>query len=167
MSTATESSRKLDKKECIKIIRDNLTSKWQRRYENSKISEKFLEIYPKVGNKVSNKVINRKTEVFVNQILVGQCKLNFQLSKYCEDIKEECPNCVQKETVEHFIYDCPAYAEKREDLEKNIEEVLYRYDQTATKLDLRVLSGNLDGDKNMNRQLSRHFQDFLQSTGRF
>ena len=77
--TALVYSRKMDKKECTKILRDNLTSKWQRRYENSKISEKFLEIFPKVGKKVKNKVSKRSTEVFVNQILIGQCKLNFQL----------------------------------------------------------------------------------------
>ena len=120
-----------------------------------------------MGKKVKNKVSKRSTEVFVNQILIGQCKLNFQLSKYCEDIKESCPNCDKKETVEHFLYDCPAYKEKRDELEKNVEEILNRYDQTANKLDLRVLSGNLDGDPNMNRQLSWYFQEFLQSSGRY
>ena len=165
--TALESSRKLDKKECTKIIRDNLITKWQRRYENSQISEKFMEIFPTVGKKQTNKVNSRSTEVFVNQILAGQCKLNFQLSKYCDDVKEGCPKDAVKETVEHFLYDCIAYKEERDELERNVEEILYRYDYTSTNLDLKVLSGNLDGDPNMNRQLSRVFQDFLQSTGRF
>ena len=80
---------------------------------------------------------------------------------------EGCPKCDVKETVEHFLYDCTVYKAERDELERNVEEILYRYDYTPTNLDLKVLTGNLDGDPNMNRQLSRVFQDFLQSTGRF
>ena len=106
--------RKMDKKEVVKIIRDQAREKWQRKYENSVVNEKFDEIFPTIESKKHMNVnIYRSLETMTNQLITGHCKLNLHMSKITENQTSKCPNCDANESVIHYIYDCPEYEEKR------------------------------------------------------
>ena len=55
------------------------------------------------------------------QLRTGHCGLNQYLWRFKKVDNAECGNCgYQKETVERFLIECPAYYEERWDLEKTL-----------------------------------------------
>ena len=136
------------------------------KYSNSKVKEKFQEIFPEVGiNKTP--FIDRRTEVTVNQIITGHCQLNHHMAKLSDQISGNCPNCGEEETIQHFIYECPAYKTERHFLENDIENILHRYNESGHNLDLATITGQIDGHKQLKKELLSSFKNYLLSSNRF
>ena len=136
------------------------------KYNNSTVKESFQEIFPEVGIRKAP-YIDRRTEVTVNQMLTGHCTLNHHMSKVSDQASTNCPNCGEDETVQHYIYECPAYTAERQLMENNIEDSLHRYNENFHNLDLATITGQIDGHKQLKRELLSSFKSFLLFSKRF
>ena len=106
-------------------------------------------------------------EVVTNQLLSRQSLLNYHRAHWVEDVTEECPKCGQKETIEHFIFDCNGYKDPRDEMEKEVELLLHLNGKDAEKITMKVLTGNMDNEQILNNQVIQCFHTFIKSTERF
>ena len=72
------------------------------------------------------------------------------------------------ETVEHYLFDCDMYKEEREELEEVVEGVLAREGVNTGIIDIKVLSGNIEGiSKEARSELVGALLKFIKCTKRF
>jgi hypothetical protein len=65
-------------------------------------------------NMISNKKVHRATASQIYQICSGHVPLNAYLHRFKIKDSAQCPACrAPKETPQHFIMECPAYAHER------------------------------------------------------
>jgi hypothetical protein len=130
-------------------------TKWKRTWTNStrgkrdhlidssSPSKQFIEL-------ISNPKLPRQTTSFVTQLRIAHIPLNSYLHKFKHVDSPRCPACGQgKETVEHFLLHCPAYAHERWALEKAIK----------TKPNLKTLLGD--------RKATHMLKNYIKATHRF
>ena len=60
------------------------------------------------------------------------------------NVSNLCPVCKVPETAEHYLFDCDAYTVDGQELEKTVEEILFREEIFWSVVDLRVISGNIE-----------------------
>jgi ribonuclease HI len=78
-------------------------------------SKKFLDL-------ISNPKLPRSTASLISQLRIAHAPLNSYLYRFKRVDKPSCPACGDsKETVEHFLLRCPAYAHERWALEKSLK----------------------------------------------
>jgi hypothetical protein len=100
--------------------------KQDHKIDPSSPSKKFIEL-------ISNPKLSRKASSFISQFRIAHIPLNSYLHRFKRVDQPSCPACGDpKETVEHFLLHCPAYAHERWVLEKAIK----------SKPSLKILLGN-------------------------
>jgi hypothetical protein len=130
-------------------------AKWKRTWTNStrgkrdhlidssSPSKQFIEL-------ISNPKLPRQTTSLVMQLRIAHIPLNSYLHKFKRVDSPRCPACGQgKETVEHFLLHCPAYAHERWALEKAIK----------TKPNLKTLLGD--------HKATHALKNYIKATHRF
>ena len=103
----------------------------------------------------------------IRQSLQGHCHLNHHMAKLSDEVSGNCPNYGEEETVQHFIYECPAYKTERQFLENDIENILHRYNESGHNLDLATITGQIDGRKQLKKELLSSFKNYLLSSNIF
>ena len=157
-----------DRSILLTLMKQEVTEKWQKIYVNSPKSDTLQDIITEVG-KSQPSIGVRKVEAIKNQLITGQVGLNYLTSKID---KNKSPNsdlhvCSEKETIDHYIFKCQKYHSQRQVLEREIEEILARNTIIQTDINLKVLTGNIDGIcRAINLELKTAFGTFLRSTGR-
>jgi hypothetical protein len=95
-----------EQKEILEEIDKFVLGKWQSQWSTSATGKFYKGIVPEVSGKVKYININRKKEVTLTRLRLGQCKLN----KYLFNIKRHdtglCDICRVDETVEHYLLHC-------------------------------------------------------------
>ena len=88
------------------------------------------------GRTLYSSVQQRSDCAILTQLRTGHCGLNSYLFRFNKAESAECPHCgYAKETVEHFLLECPVYWEERHVL---------RVKAGATKMTLSGLLGDKD-----------------------
>lgn len=103
-----------------------------KRTDPSLPSRKFVEL-------ISNKKLSRATASKMFQLRTGHIPLNAYLHRFKRKASANCPACgAERETPQHFLLECPAYAYERGKLkarrgskEKKIAELLSKEDGMA------------------------------------
>ena len=134
-----------------KLTQSQAKGRWKRNKTSANHLRRIL-INEKArrGPKLYNPIPNRKSSARLVQLRTGHCGLNKYLhrfgirdSPYCE-----CGHGI-KETVEHYILECPRFKEERKTLRKNA---------AAGRMKVKLLLGD--------QNLVRHTLDFVKATGR-
>lgn len=155
-----------DRTELMKIMKREVTDKWQKIYENSTKSDRLQEIITKVG-KPQTSIRDRKVETVINQIISGQVGLNYYTSMIDTTKSALCETCSDKETIQHYIFHCKKYEQQRQLLERDIEDILARNGVSQGDINLKVLTGNLDEvNRDINWELKTAFGRYLKTTER-
>ena len=89
-------------------------------------------ICPKVNKKVTKFILkmSRRKMMYATQILTGHASLNYHLHNMKISESEKCPKCDEdRETVEHFVKDCPFYFRQRWEVfrEYKLKQDLHKY----------------------------------------
>ena len=101
----------------------------------------------------------------LNQILCGHSRLNGHQTKINQNLSELCAECKVAETVEHFTFDCERYAGRRKELEKLVENILARESMNCSAIDMKILSGNIEGlNKEARSELVGALLNFIKCT---
>ena len=106
-----------------------------------RIQETFFE----VGKRNCYGEYDRANFSALNQILSGHSRLNGHQAKISQNQSELCAECKVSETIEHFIFDCDIYSDERKELVESVENILAREGMTCSIIDMKVLSGNIEG----------------------
>ena len=69
--------------------------------------------------------------------------------------------------IEHYIFDCGGYKEHRDEMEREVELLLHLNGKDAEKITMKVLTGNVDDEQTLNKQVIQCFHNFIKSTERF
>ena len=155
-----------DRSELLKLMKRGLKDKGQKIYTNSTKTDLLQEIISEVG-KSQVTIGDRKVESIINQIITGQVGLN-QLASNIDQTKSDlCETCSEKETTQHYVFHCEKYNNQRNDLERDVEEILARNGIVQSVINLKVLTGNLEeASRSINGELKKAFGTFLRSTER-
>ena len=62
-------------------------------------------------------------ETITNQIITGQVELNRKAFKIDKTLSYLCESCLEKETIQHYVFHCEKYKNKRNDLGRDVEEI--------------------------------------------
>ena len=90
------------------------------RYFRSQYQDLLTPYSQKFLKSISKAEISRKSASLIFQLRVGHAPVNQYLHRFKKVDSPRCPACRHlKETVEHFILQCPKYAHKRWSLLRN------------------------------------------------
>ena len=134
----------LDKREAITEVKKNLGKKWKLKVMMSEKMDRIQEVFNEAGNRNCFGKKDRMTFAALNQLLNGHSFLNDHRAKMAKNVSNLCPVCKVPETVEHYLFDCDAYTADRQEMEKTVEEILFREEIFCSVVNLRVLSGNIE-----------------------
>ena len=100
-------------------------TQWNRQWtEDTKTSKHLRRISSKqgtqLGPKLYNSISGRNTCAQIVQLRTGHCGLNKYLHRFGKRYSPYCSCGYAKETVEHFILDCPNYKVQRKELKKMV-----------------------------------------------
>ena len=155
-----------DRSVLLTLMKQEVTEKWQKIYVNSPKSGTLQDVITEVG-KSQPSIGDRKVEAIINQLITGQVGLNYLTSKIDKNKSPNCDLYSEKETIDHYIFKCKKYHSQRQVLEREIEEILARNTIIQTDINLKVLTGNINGIcRAINLELKTAFRTFLRSTGR-
>ena len=93
--------------------------KWRQEWSTSPRHAKFEKLDPSLPSHkfiklISNTKISRADTSKIFQLRSGHVPLNAYLFRSKRKESEQCPACgVQRETPQHFLLECPAYAYER------------------------------------------------------
>ena len=75
----------------------------------------------KTGPELYKEVKGRATSTLLAQMRTGHCGLNHYLYRFKKVESAECEVCgYEKETVEHFLVECPGFWEERQELRRKV-----------------------------------------------
>jgi hypothetical protein len=107
-----------------------LNRRWLTVWTNSPRKNRFSQIDPNFPFKKFRKKsynLTRKQTSLIMQVRTGHIPLNFYLHRIGKTDTDRCAKCINnqhgasaKESVNHFIFDCPAYDEYRQELTAKI-----------------------------------------------
>ena len=125
----------------IQQIKAMAKSQWNRQWiENTKTSKHLRRITSKqgiqLGSKLYNSISGRKTCAQVAQLRTGHCGLNKYLHRFGKRYSPYCSCGYAKETVEHFILECPNYKVQRKELRKMVGIWKMRIDKLLGDIEL-------------------------------
>src|SRR6266516_1263810 len=73
------------------------------------------------ANKLQLCVTTSQLSTQLAQLRTGHCGLNYYLWRFKKEDSAECMSCgYEKETVEHFLTECPSFWEERRELRKKV-----------------------------------------------
>ena len=158
----------MDKREANAEIKRQIAEKWKLKFSLSENMERIQEIFVEVGKRDCYGEKDRASFSGLNQILCGHSRLNSHQAKINPNQTNECSKCKVPETVEHYLFDCDMYKEEREELEEVVEGVLAREGVNTGIIDIKVLSGNIEGiSKEARSELVGALLKFIKCTKRF
>jgi ribonuclease HI len=134
-----------------KLAQSLVKERWEKNMTSANHLRRIL-VNEKVkrGPKLYNSLPSRKSCARLVQLRTGHCGLNKYLHRFG---KRGSPYCecgyARKESVEHYIMECPRFKEERKVLRKKVG---------AGKMRLRLLLGD--------EKIVRHTLDFVKETGR-
>jgi hypothetical protein len=74
-----------------------------------------------VGPELYKEVKGRATSALLAQLRTGHCRLNYYLWRFKKSESAKCEKCgYEKETVEHFLLECPNFWRERHELRKKV-----------------------------------------------
>ena len=139
---------------------DNLKAKWEREWEESDRSRRVGLIddnFPFNGYRKRTYQLSRQTASFMMQIRCGHIPLNAYLFNIDRSDTEMCQACMDgednmhcRETVKHFLFECPSLSQEREVLVGKIQR---------RHLNLKDIMANTDYMKELGT--------FISKSGRF
>ena len=130
--------------------------------------ERIQETFFEVGKRDCHGEYDRVSISALNQILCGHSRLNGYQAKINQNQSELCAECKVAETVEHFMFDCDRYAGRRKGLEESVENILAREGMNCSTIDMKVLSGNIEGlNKEARSELVGALLNFIKCTEQF
>lgn len=99
-----------------KELRDRWKARWLDSPRREKL-KKFTEDFPLTNSRWVMRGLSRAQTSLILQIKSGHIQLNLHLHRMKKIDSSKCPECgTADENVHHFIFDCPAYINKRLDL---------------------------------------------------
>jgi len=138
----------------IQHIKAMAKVQWNKTWtQNTKTSKHLRRISPKYrtqnGPKLYNTLSSRSTCAQIVQLRTGHCGLNSYLHRFGKRGSSYCGCGYGKETVEHFILECPKYKEQRKELRKSVG---------TWKLRIDMLLGDV--------KLLKYMTEYIKATGR-
>ena len=89
------------------------------------------------------------------------------MAKLSDQVSANCSNCGEEETVQYYIDECSAYKTERQFMENDFESILQRYNKSMNSMDLTKITGQIDGHKQLNKELLSSFKNYLLFSDRF
>ena len=146
-----------------------LKARWKREWDASARAEKFKSLdLTSLSNKfvklISNDRLSRIDASQIFQLKTGHFPLNVYLERIKRVEKANCPACGHpRETVQHFIFDCPSYSYERWALlkktnkrEPKLKDILNCEDMVLPLANYIQATGRFDsegtGEKNRRRE---------------
>jgi hypothetical protein len=125
---------------------------WDKEWRNTKRAGLLRQISKRggaTGYKFYKGFSNRQACTELAQLRTEHCRLNAYLHRIGKRESAECECGYEKETVEHFILECPNYKEQRKELRKKAGARRMRADK---------LLGN--------SRLAKHTLEYIKATSR-
>jgi hypothetical protein len=105
----------------------------------------------KVGPELYKEVKGRATSALLAQLRTGHCGLNYYLCRFKKAESAECEMCgYEKETVEHYLVECPSFWRERRELRRKVG---------AGQMRIAILLGE--------KEAVRATMEYISATGRF
>ena len=105
------------KKQARKWADETWNARWNRTHPKPKTAAKLRQITREPGTTSGPalyKDMNRPTAAIITQLRTEHCGLNHYLWRFKKRESAECEKCgYAKETVEHYLLECPAYWRER------------------------------------------------------
>ena len=125
-SSRTQKTTKQAQREHIKRLAKTTWNKtWNRENPNTAIHLRRIsgKAGTKEGPELYNGLKSRAESALLAQLRTGHCGLNYYLWRFKKEDSAECMSCgYEKETVEHFLTECPSFWEERRELRKKVGE---------------------------------------------
>ena len=93
---------------------------WQLQWVNSQRGRFLFHLRPTIKPTFQSNLLCRRDESIIHRLRVGSCMLNETLFKLNKHNNGKCSHCDVPETVQHFLLDCGAYREHRNELQRNL-----------------------------------------------
>ena len=94
-------------------------SKWQHQWDISDRGRHFYSLKPKVNLKSLLDFPDPTSSKLISQLRLGYNRLNSYSFNIGISDTDKC-KCGEKETVEHFLLQCPLYSDAREELRREM-----------------------------------------------
>jgi len=131
----------------IQHIKAMAKAQWNNKWTEITTTSKHLKrISPNQGTQPGPKLYNlipeRKTCAQIVQLRTGHCGLNKYLHRFGKRHSPYCSCGYAKETVDHFLLECPNYKEQRKELRKTVGMWKMRIDKLLG--DIKLIPHTLD-----------------------
>ena len=122
---------------------------WQETTKTATALRRITRRGGKVGPKFYNGIKSRNMAATITQLRTGHCGLNHYLHRFHISDTPHCECGAGKETVEHFLLQCPRYIKQREPLRKEVGMRNMRVDKLLG--DLKLVKHTMEYIKSTNR----------------
>ena len=164
-----EGSRPLSMSTLKNAIRKTGERKWQRRWSLSEKGRWTYSLLPTVKIGKFKSVMRRKPEVKYNRLKLGHTRLKDNMNKIMRT-EFPTPNCDcgrDRETIEHYLLECPKYENQRLVMFNNIDAAYHITETSYEKRNLNtkiLLGDNVHLAPEMRYQISKEVATFLATT---
>ena len=110
----------LNRNEMNNMISIYYMEEWQLQWVNSQRGRFLFHLQPTIKPTFQSNLLCRRDESIIHRLRVGSCMLNETLFKLNKHNNGKCSHCDVPETVQHFLLDCGAYREHRNELQRNL-----------------------------------------------
>jgi hypothetical protein len=122
-STQKKATKQSQRAEIKKLANTTWDKTWSR--PNQSTAMHLRRISGKEGTKVGpelyKEIKGRETCTLLAQLRTGHCGLNHYLWRFKKVESAKCKMCgYEKETVEHFLVECPYFWEERQELRRKV-----------------------------------------------
>ena len=137
--------------------------KWQDMWDKSDTGRDLYRFRQKVDHKVKHTHESAFGERIISQLRTGYVRLNEYLHKCNLKDTDQC-QCGSKESISHFLLDCPNYEPEREIMRKRLFETC-----EIAHLDLNLLLDAKQDDEftDWRSYILTELENFVVGTGRF
>ena len=116
----------------IGVLKNNIKSKWQDRWNNEPVNNKLKNIKATIGPWNTSIQTDRRTEVILTRLRIGHTRHTHEyLMTTPQGNVPHCQTCQVQLTVRHILCDCRNFNQKRSLYLKNksLPEILSESDQ--------------------------------------
>ena len=121
--TQQGTTKKAQQQRAEKLAKDMWDKSWNEGNPTTAIHLRRISREPgtKEGPELYGGIENRAAAALLAQLRTGHCGLNHYLWRFKRAEKAECEKCgYEKETVEHFLLECPSFWEERQELRRRV-----------------------------------------------
>ena len=133
---------------------------WKEKVHSTGVGKHLLALRENIKHLPWTKHNDRRTEVVMNRLRLGHAGLNSYMFRFEMHHTDECPNCYEAETIEHFFLECPEYEDARLILRRELQLL------NAEPVTVKTLLGGSNLPPKTNFKIARKVAWYIKATNR-